>query len=231
MNEIIETLSCCPLFNGKTPADLQGLISKCEYYTKTFQKGELIATIGKKSPYIGIIINGVVEARKILMTGTNVCIIHKKKGELFGGSAVFSKKNTYLCELYAVENGKTLFIHRDSIFKLISNDPVIAANIIGLFADTIIDFENKMELFSYSGIKQKIAFYILNAVHETGGNEVVIPLSKSKWAEYLNVSRPSLCRELKTLSDENIIEITGKKIKIIKREQLEFLLENNTFSP
>lgn len=55
-------------------------------------------------------------------------------------------------------------------------------------------------------------------------NTVVLPFTKTTWAEYLNVSRTSLSRELKNLCEQNVIKMNGSNIVLTQRELLESLL-------
>lgn len=53
---------------------------------------------------------------------------------------------------------------------------------------------------------------------------ISIPFSKITWAEYLNVSRTSLSRELKILHAQEVISMKGNKIRILQIDMLESLL-------
>lgn len=44
------------------------------------------------------------------------------------------------------------------------------------------------------------------------GVEIILPFTKTAWAEYLNVSRTSLSRELKSMELDGIIKVNGNKI-------------------
>ncbi|WP_132247729.1 helix-turn-helix domain-containing protein [Marinisporobacter balticus] len=52
------------------------------------------------------------------------------------------------------------------------------------------------------------------------------PYSKKTWSEHLNVSRPSLFRELKILCTQQVIRIRNKEILILKEDALIDILNN-----
>ena len=54
----------------------------------------------------------------------------------------------------------------------------------------------------------------------------MIPFPKATWAEYLNVSRPSLSRELKFLCEQGVIKMNKNKIVILRKDLLESLLRS-----
>lgn len=81
-----------------------------------------------------------------------------------------------------------------------------------------------MELFSLYSIQKKIAFSLLNDFPMDEKQTISIPFSKTTWAEYLNVSRTSLSRELKILHAQEVISMKGNKIRILQIDMLESLL-------
>jgi CRP-like cAMP-binding protein len=44
---------------------------------------------------------------------------------------------------------------------------------------------------------------------------ITLPISKKELADYLGVQRPSLFRELKKLSDENVIRIQNRSVTLL----------------
>ena len=86
--------------------------------------------------------------------------------------------------------------------------------------------QQRLELLSYSGIAQKAAFWLLMQIRQTGKTKVKIPDSMSKWAMIMNVSRPSLHRELKRLETEEIIRYSGKTIDVLDQDSLQEVLSD-----
>lgn len=84
--------------------------------------------------------------------------------------------------------------------------------------------QQRLELFSYNGIAQKAAFWLLTKARQTGNDKVGIPESVSKWAMLMNVSRPSLHRELKRLEDAGVIAYDSPVITIINPDMLQDVL-------
>ena len=84
--------------------------------------------------------------------------------------------------------------------------------------------QQRLELLSYSGIAQKAAFWLLTQMRQTGNNAIPIPESVSKWAMLMNVSRPSLHRELKRLEQQGIIAYSSTVIMIHDEEALQEVL-------
>lgn len=84
--------------------------------------------------------------------------------------------------------------------------------------------QQRLELLSYNGIAQKAAFWLLIQAKQSGNDRIAIPESISKWAMIMNVSRPSLHRELRKLEDEGIISYSPPLIEILDHEALQGVL-------
>ena len=84
--------------------------------------------------------------------------------------------------------------------------------------------QQRLELLSYHGIAQKVAFWLLMQARQTGKSKIHIPESVSKWAMLMNVSRPSLHRELKRLEERGLLRYTPPAIEILDSDALQELL-------
>ena len=95
-----------------------------------------------------------------------------------------------------------------------------------LIASATYMLQQRLELLSYSGIAQKAAFWLLMQIRQTGKTAVKIPDSMSNWAMIMNVSRPSLHREMKKLEKDGIIRYTGKIIEVLNPDELQSVLSD-----
>ena len=212
MERLISTLSKCPVFNNMSENEIESVLKEYKYMTEAFERGEVIFRAGDESRRIGIIIYGCLEMRKYLPSGNILSMFHRKEGEMTGGSIAFSGSPKYPCDVIAKEQSRILWIDRDEIFEMVSKNRKIATNILRISADRIMCLEKRIELFSFYSIRDKIAFSLINDLSAREGVEIILPFTKTAWAEYLNVSRTSLSRELKSMELDGIIKVNGNKI-------------------
>ncbi|QXM05325.1 Crp/Fnr family transcriptional regulator [Crassaminicella indica] len=225
MKNISSFLTNSVLFKNKTQQEINNALSSIEYIVKSYKKGDLIFSVDQTTKYIGIILEGCIEVQKNLASGKVISILYKKKGDLFGEGSVFSKTNTYPCNIFAKTKSTILLITKQNILNLLSKDSSLLINFLNSFANRILSLNLKTELLSYSSIQQKIAFSLLYLMDEYKCNNVILlPYSKKTWSEHLNVSRPSLFRELKILCDQKIIHIQNRTITILNKDHLISLL-------
>jgi DNA-binding transcriptional regulator LsrR (DeoR family) len=69
-------------------------------------------------------------------------------------------------------------------------------------------------------MRDKLASYLLSEAANTGNSIFQIGLNRNELAEYLNVSRTSMCRELARMKEEGLIDYYGNSFKLKDRERL-----------
>ena len=77
----------------------------------------------------------------------------------------------------------------------------------------------KIKILGSSSIREKIVKFLMQECH--GQDLVQLTMSREKWADYLNVTRPSLSRELGNMVQEGMIALQGKQIRILDAAALE----------
>ena len=83
---------------------------------------------------------------------------------------------------------------------------------------------NKINYLLIKGMREKLANYILeqNALHKS--QTFNMAFDRNSLADFLNVDRSAMCRELGRMRDENIIEYYKSSIKILDIEKLKSYL-------
>lgn len=216
-------LSLCPIFRDLAPEEIRGLLEKTPHTRRSFEKNEILYRPGDPAHHIAVILAGTIEIRKFLASGNKLSIFQRAAGEVLGGSIVFSSDPRYPCEVAAREKSELLFIEKAYFLDILFKNSIVASNVLRISADRIMQFEKRLELFSFYSIRKKIAFSLLNDFPREA-DTVTIPFSKTTWSEYLNVSRTSLSRELKVLCDQGILQMEGSSVRLVEKEMLASLL-------
>lgn len=77
---------------------------------------------------------------------------------------------------------------------------------------------------SQDTIRKKIASYLLLEYKKQKSLTIILPYTRKKMAELLNVPRPSLSRELIKMKEENIIDFNKNEINILDIDILEEIM-------
>ena len=212
------------LFQGVEANVLRGYLEETPHHIQCYDKEETIFHLMDPALRIGIILEGRVEAQKSFPNGSQVNVSIRIPGEIIGPAAVFSKSQRYPCDIVALEPATLMMLRKEDLLSLMQKDVKILQNFTTEIASATYMLQQRLELLSYSGIAQKAAFWLLMQVRQTGKTAVQIPDSMSRWALIMNVSRPSLHREMKKLKEEGIIRYEGKNIYVLDPDGLQAVL-------
>ena len=212
------------LFQGVEANVLRGYLEETPHHIQCYDKEETIFHLMDPALRIGIILKGRVEAQKSFPNGSQVNVSIRIPGEIIGPAAVFSKSQRYPCDIVALEPATLMMLSKEDLLSLMQKDVKILQNFTTEIASATYMLQQRLELLSYSGIAQKAAFWLLMQVRQTGKTAVQIPDSMSRWAMIMNVSRPSLHREMKKLEEEGIIRYEGKNIYVLDPDGLQAVL-------
>jgi cAMP-binding proteins - catabolite gene activator and regulatory subunit of cAMP-dependent protein kinases len=212
------------LFSGVPAVELREDLEKTPHHIQCYDKGETIFHLMEPATRIGIILEGRVEAQKTFPNGSQVNVSVRLPGDLIGPAAVFSRSGKYPCDIVALEPASIIMFRRNDLLHLMQIDVRILENLTTEIASATYMLQQRLELLSYNGIAQKAAFWLLMQARQSGKDAVKIPDSVSKWAMLMNVSRPSLHRELKRLESENIVAYSPPIIRILNQDALQDVL-------
>ena len=212
------------LFKGIPAKDLRENLEQTTHHIQCYDKDETVFHLMDPAERIGIILEGRLQAQKTFPNGSQVNVSIREPGETIGPAAVFSTSRKYPCDIVSLEPSTIMMFRREDMLLLMQKDIRILENFTTEISTATYMLQQRLELLSYSGIAQKAAFYLLMQARQTGKNIVQIPDSISKWAMVMNVSRPSLHRELKKLESAGIISYKSPEITILQFDSLQDIL-------
>ena len=212
------------LFKGVPVKALREALESVPHHIQCYDKEETVFYMMDAAERIGIVLEGHVQAQKVFPSGSQINVTVRSPGELIGAAAAFSSGRKYPCDVVALEPATVMLFRREDLLALMQKDVQILENYMIEIASAAYMLQQRVELLSYNGISQKAAFWLLTQAKQSGKNRVAIPESVSKWAMILNVSRPSLHRELKKLETDGMISYSPPMIEILDHEALQGIL-------
>ncbi|MDD3746654.1 MAG: Crp/Fnr family transcriptional regulator [Anaerostipes sp.] len=206
----------CVLFQGMDDCELEEIIKQIGNHTKTYQKGEFIFGEDTKPTEIYILLDGKVSIGKDTPSGKHIIITQiEEEGDMFGEVYLFIKKESYEMYALAEEETKVLAISK-SVFGIQSELKrnlvlKLQENLMRIFASKAYQMNQKIKILGGASLREKIVNYLFEFYPKE--TEILLP-RREEWAAYLNVTRPSLSRELGKMQKEGLIEMRGKKLYI-----------------
>jgi Mn-dependent DtxR family transcriptional regulator len=83
----------------------------------------------------------------------------------------------------------------------------------------------KLEYLSIKSLRGKICTFLMEEYNKTSQDTLIMTLKRNELADFLNVSRPSLSREMCKMRDEGMIEFQRENIRITDLEAVKSYAE------
>lgn len=225
MNDLLLLLQKCNLFKNKSLDEIEQFLLNINYKIDTFKENEIIFSPIQTADKMGIILSGTVDVQKLFPTGKVVIIQRKKSPDLIAESSIFSRLEHYPSTVCACKPCQILFLLKTELLELFTLDKDFMLNFLESVSNSTLILKHKIGILSLDSIQEKIAgFLIHDNKHNSKAdnlNIITLPFSKKAWAEYMDVSRTSLSRELKKLETAGIISFDRRTIEIKNLERLE----------
>ena len=212
------------LFHGLSAKQIETLLKKIPYTIRDYKREEAVFRPMETARQVGVILHGKVQSYKLFPNGNQINVTVRTVGDIIGPAAALSTQRKYPFGVIALEETKVLMFHREDYLHLLQSDPRLIENALSEISTITYMLQQRLELLSYHGIDQKIAFYLLSESLQNGTDTISIPGSMTKWALMMNVSRTSLHRELKRLATQGTVSITPHAVKILQVPALETIL-------
>lgn len=185
---------------------------------KYFEKGEIITTYLVNRNQICFLINGTADLIRYDFKGNKNIIEHFSVNDIFG--EVFYQVTTNN-ELFVVAKKKceVLFFSYDHFQKKCKKNCKFHERLISslpnLMLSKMVDLNIHIEVLSKRGIREKILEYFSILSNRTLNKTFTLPYTFTDLADYLNVDRSAMMRELKSLKEEGFIKKSGNKITLL----------------
>ena len=226
----LESVSRTTLFNSIDINDIPHVLDCLDHKTITFRKNDYIVKINDTYGGVFIMLDGEAGVVRESSNGSRVVVNSFRAGDIFGEAVAFCGAETWPGTVQALTDCALMTIHPEKILNM-CNRPctfhkVILANMIRVISKKACDLNRKVEYLILKSIKGKLSKYLLEQKDKRGSLTFKMPLNREKLADFLNVSRPSMSRELCSMRDSGIIDFHGNLVRIKDEQGLRMLLED-----
>lgn len=216
----IEMLQGCTLFHGLLEGQLADIVKIC--FEKKMGRGENVFFEGDDGNGFYMVTAGKVKIYKMSPAGKEHILHIFGPGEPFGEVAVFHGQ-PFPASAECLVKSTVLFFPLDKFVQLVHQNPSIALKMLAVLSMRLRRFATQIENLSLKEVPARLAGYLLYLQEEQGGRDVVeLEISKGQLASLLGTIPETLSRIFAKMSDEELIEVEGRKIHILDRSGLEY---------
>ncbi|MEP7171245.1 MAG: Crp/Fnr family transcriptional regulator [Bacteroidota bacterium] len=189
----------------------------------TFKKGQLIFNEGGFPHGLFCVNSGKIKIAQAGDEGKEQIVRFAKEGDILGYRTLLSG-DKYACSATAIDDASICFIPKNTFFGLIAKNANLSMEIMKLLAHDLKKAEHKITDLAQKPVRERMAEALL-FLKETYGYEndsatINVSLSREEIANMVGTARETATRLLSEFKDDGILELVGKKIKILNQQKL-----------
>ncbi len=177
--------------------------------------------------YIYFIISGKVKLFKSDNYGKNFVIDIHHKGEFFGYMALLESRE-HAETAMAMEECKVTIIPKEDFLKLVAKNREVSNKFIKLLAGNVREKEERLLQLAYSPVRERVARAIIHLADTEGeliDEKTQIKISRDDLANIVGTAKESLVRMLSEMKSDEVLQLKGKEITILKPEELRKMVD------
>lgn len=197
------------LFRGMTELEITKALQVLEAHEKSFQKGETLLIAGTITERMGLVLEGSVTIESNDAWGNRTIISHVGQSQVFAETYALLENEPMLVDVTASEDCRVLFLRSGRIQSLKNSlEPWALKYITNLLT---ISMHKNLILSGRSfhtapkTIRGRVMAYLNSVSLQKHSREFDIPFDRQQLADYLNLERSALSKELGKMQKDKLI--------------------------
>ena len=188
---------------------------------RTYSRGERIFQETDRPDSVYMLLNGSVIIAKETFSGKRILLAQlEDPGALFGEVYAFMEKASYDMYVEALTQVSVLIMSSRIFTDREENS--LSRKLLEVFAGKAYNMNRKLRILGSGSLRERIVRFLVECQDSEG--QIHMNLSREEMADYLNITRPSLSRELGKMQEEGILELDRRQILVKDQEKMELYL-------
>lgn len=210
------------LFRGMDEAELAAALSALSAKEKTYEKDETILYAGNVSEHMGLVLEGSVTIESNDVWGNRTILSHIEKGGTFAETYALLEDEPMLVDVIANEKSNILFLRIGSL-NLLQQDispwrVKLIGNLLRISSQKNLHLSGRSFHTAPKSIRGRVMAYLNSVSLQKNKIDFDIPFDRQQLADYLNVERSALSRELSNMQQDGLIIVRRNHFEIAKKE-------------
>lgn len=227
LEKYLEAVSKTSLFQGIEREDIQVMLNCLKPKVSSYSKNDYIVTGGDPYESVGIVLKGAATVSKENAEGNRIVMTLLKPGDIFGEIIAFTSRMTWPATVQAQEPCVILFLPRGKIIgecdRMCSWHRTLIRNFLRVISERAMMLNKKVEYLTIKSMRGKLSTYLVEQYNKERNLNITLPLNRNELSDFLNVSRPSMSREMSKMRDEGFIDFHLTAVKIMDIEGLKHM--------
>lgn len=196
-----------------------GCIRLCDH-----EKGTVLFHTGDRTEEFGILLAGEIHIENIDVWGNRIILHNISPGQSFAETYAFCKV-PMMVDVVAVQDSHVLYVN---LGVLLTPDnygkswyPKLLQNLLVLSTNKNLAWSTRMFCITSKNIRTRVMNYLSAEAVKRGTMEFTIPFNRQQMADYLNVERSALSKELGRMRKEGILSYRKNQFHLHRTAECE----------
>ena len=195
---------------------------------KKIKQGDLLFENGETFTALFAIRTGFFKTSIASEDGREQVTGFQMAGEIIGLDGIVNDRHT--CNALALEDSEVCVMPFDHIEDLSREVPVLQKHVHKIMSREIVREHGMMMLLGNMSAEERLANFLVNLVQRLfargqSQSEFILRMSREEIGSYLGLKLETVSRTFSKYSEEGIIEVKQKHIKILKPDSLKQLVK------
>ncbi len=222
----MDLLRKTPLFATLPDDDLRRVADLA--VSRRFAKKEAVFREGDRADGFFVVVTGKVKVFKLSGEGKEQILHVLETGQTFAEAVIF-EGGAYPAHAETLTDTELYFFPKGAFLDLLERHPNVAIRMLASLSRWLKRMTDLVESLSLKDVETRLVFYLSEELKARGippkdGAELELPIGKNVLASRLGTVPETFSRTLKKLQDDGLIDVRGKRIRILSAGDLFSLL-------
>ena len=207
------------LFKDMTDIERNECLLTLNAHRKSYKKGDAILHAGDMTDKMGMALSGSVTIENNDMWGNRTILSHVGPGQFFAETYALLTEEVMLVDAMANENCQILFIHIGDLMSNVQNaswSHKLYRNLLLISSYKNLTLSGRSFHTAPKSARGRILAYLNTVSLQKRSTEFDIPFDRQQLADYLNLERTNMSKELTRMRREEIIECRKNHFKLLQ---------------
>ena len=190
---------------------------------RMYKRGDILYNEGNRISGFYCIHSGIIKVFKTGIDGKEQIIRFARKGEIIAYRSVLS--NEPACtSAKVVEDCHVCFIPSELLIQFVKTNPAFSFEIVKLTCHELAEANSYITDIAQKTVRERLAEVLLQLVNDFGIDDqkyLRISLTREELANIVGTATESVIRLLSEFKTDKIIELNGRRIKVLDLKSLE----------
>ena len=205
------------LFQGMTEDEISKCLASLNATEKGYKKGSVILHAGEFTDRMGMVISGSVTIESNDVWGNCTILSHVASGEFFAETYALLPNEVMLVDAKANDDCKILFVYVENILGNLppaSWKEKLLKNLLQISAKKNLTLSGRSFHTSPKSARGRLLSYLNTVSLQNHSTEFDIPFDRQQLADYLNLERTNMSKELTRMKNDGLIECRKNHFKL-----------------